>query len=322
MNYTIIACRKILIATTGLLLILTISCSKDEKMDEAAGKMQEFVISVAEYTRQFDPDFIIIPQNGVELAYNMTDPANGFNTSYMDAVDGFATEELFYFDELAVDEERLDMLRELREYGVVMVSDYLGRDEYIPDAINRNLSEGFLCFPRRASDYYYTEIPDTIINSNNQDVNSLSDARNYLYLISTEEFTSKQEMLGQLSATDFDILLIDLFYEDMMLTSSEIQQLKTKSNGGKRLVISYINIGAAEEYRYYWQKGWKLHNPSWIKKNYEGYEGEYWVEFWNPEWQDIISGNNDSYMKKILDAGFDGAYLDNVEAYYFLYSDE
>jgi len=44
------------------------------------------------------------------------------------------------------------------------------------------------------------------------------------------------------------------------------------------------------------------------------------VQFWNPEWQKIIYGNDDSYMKKILDAGFDGAYLDNVEAYYFLYN--
>ncbi|MDX9931725.1 MAG: endo alpha-1,4 polygalactosaminidase, partial [Bacteroidales bacterium] len=91
------------------------------------------------------------------------------------------------------------------------------------------------------------------------------------------------------------------------------------ANGAQRLVIAYMNIGSAENYRYYWQDDWKLHNPNWIKKKYEGYDDEFWVEFWNEDWQKIIFGNNDSYTKKIIDAGFDGAYLDNVEAYYFLY---
>jgi cysteinyl-tRNA synthetase len=45
------------------------------------------------------------------------------------------------------------------------------------------------------------------------------------------------------------------------------------------------------------------------------------VKFWKDDWQEIIYGNEDSYIKKIIDAGFDGAYLDNVEAYYFLYFD-
>ncbi|MDD3741560.1 MAG: endo alpha-1,4 polygalactosaminidase, partial [Bacteroidales bacterium] len=101
--------------------------------------------------------------------------------------------------------------------------------------------------------------------------------------------------------------------------SAEIQQLKTKANGGQRLVISYISIGSAENYRYYWKSDWKRNNPDWIKKKYDGYEDEFWVEFWNDEWQNIIYGNDSSYIKKIIDADFDGVYLDNVEAYYFLY---
>ncbi len=63
----------------------------------------------------------------------------------------------------------------------------------------------------------------------------------------------------------------------------------------------------------------KLHRPNWLKKAYDGYEDEIWVEFWNEDWQNIIYGKNDSYTRKIIDARFDGVYLDNVEAYYFLY---
>ena len=43
--------------------------------------------------------------------------------------------------------------------------------------------------------------------------------------------------------------------------------------------------------------------------------------FANKDWQEIIYGNDDSYAKKIIDAGFNGVYLDNIEAYYFLYND-
>ena len=106
-----------------------------------------------------------------------------------------------------------------------------------------------------------------------------------------------------------------------MYSLRNIDQLKTKQNGGQRLVISYINVGAAEKYRYYWQDKWKLHRPLWLKKEYEGYEDEIWVKFWKKDWEEIIYGNDESYIKKIINSGFDGAYIDNVEAYYFLYFD-
>ena len=128
-------------------------------------------------------------------------------------------------------------------------------------------------------------------------------------------------MINAIAAINFDVVLIDLFFNDVAFSSAEIQQLKTKANGGKRLVISYMNIGAAESYRYYWKDNWKLHKPKWLKKKYEGFEDEIWVKFWKDDWQDIIYGNDNSYTKRILNAGFDGVYLDNVEAYYFLYFD-
>jgi cysteinyl-tRNA synthetase len=160
------------------------------------------------------------------------------------------------------------------------------------------------------------------IHSNTANITNLSDAQNYLYLISTDNYSSKQEMIHAISATNFDVVLVDLFFNETEFTVSEVNQLKTKANGGKRLVISYISIGSAEKYRYYWKKDWGLHHPLWLKKKYDGYTDEFWVNFWEKEWQTIIYGNDNSYMKKIITAGFDGAYLDNVEAYYFLFHNE
>ncbi|MBM3404238.1 MAG: hypothetical protein FJY10_05050 [Bacteroidetes bacterium] len=304
-----------------IFLFFYASCSKEKRADIAAEKMCDFVSSISSYARQFDPDFIIIPQNGCELAFNSQDPADGMNGSYLDAISAFGIEELFYDGSLSVDQERLSMLCELRKLKQVMVADYVSDNAGIPDVIQRNLNEGFICFPRVSSNYDYTQIPDTAIHENGADIHTMQDARNYLYLISSKNFNSKREMIDSIREINFDVILIDLFFENEAFTNTEIGQLKIKANGGTRLVISYINVGAAESYRYYWKDDWRLHNPNWLKKPYEGYEDEIWVKFWKPDWQDIIFGNEDSYIKRIINAGFDGAYLDNVEVYYFLYFD-
>ena len=290
----------------------------DEKTDENAKRMQQFVIQISDYARGIKQDFIIIPQNGSELGFNDTDPAEGVMFSYINAIDGIGIEELFYNGELSVDQERLSMLQTLRKSVKIMVSDFVSDKANNTDAIQRNKNEGFICFVRSSDNYDYKIIPDSITDENANDINSLADAKNYLYLISTDNFANKQAMLSAISATNYDVVLVDLFFDGTEFTIPEIQQLKVKANGGKRLVISYISIGSAENYRYYWQTGWIKGNPSWIKKNYEGYADEYWVEFWHADWQQIIFGNDNSYVKKIINAGFDGAYLDNVEAYYFL----
>jgi cysteinyl-tRNA synthetase, unknown class len=240
----------------------------------------------------------------------------------MQAINGFGVEELFYNGTYSLDNERLSMLQQLKSTKKIMVAEYVSDNSKINDAILLNYNEGFICFPRNNANYHYSQIPDHITQSNDNDITHLSLAENYLYLISTDNFTSKQDMIQAISATNYDVVLIDLFFNETELTPADVKQLKTKANGKQRKVISYINIGSAEKFRYYWKKNWGLHHPLWLKRKYEGYDDEFWVKFWEKEWQKIIFGNDNSYIKKIIDAGFDGAYLDNVEAYYFLYYKE
>jgi cysteinyl-tRNA synthetase len=312
--------KRILIFIISIVLTsCLISFSQEEHSDIVAEKMQNFVISISNYAKRYDHNFMIIPQNGVELAFNDMDSNNGQNTSYMNAIDGIGVEELFYNGDYALDSKRLSMLQQLRTTKKVLVSEFVTDKNNIPDALFRNYNEGFICFVRSVDNYDYKQIPEFIPNENPGNISSLSLAQNYLYLINPDNYASKQEIIDAISATNFDVILIDLFFKGIEFTPSEIKQLKTKANGGQRLVLSYINIGATEKFRYYWKSDWKLDKPEWIKKNYQGYKDEFWVEFWNKEWQDIIYGNDDSYVKKVIDAGFDGAYLDNVEAYYHLY---
>jgi len=109
---------------------------------------------------------------------------------------------------------------------------------------------------------------------------------------------------------------MDLFFHDgTEFTQSEIDQLKSKLDGGSRLLICYMSIGEAEDYRYYWQTEWDTDPPGWLDGENPYWEGNYKVKYWDSEWQAIIFGNESSYSKKILDTGFDGVYLDIIDAF-------
>ena len=118
------------------------------------------------------------------------------------------------------------------------------------------------------------------------------------------------------SQTNYDLLIIDAYFSnDEMLTHEDVNHLKEKINGGKRLILSYLSIGEAENYRYYWQKEWDINPPSWLEEENPDWSGNYKVRYWDKEWREIIFGNPDAYLDKILKAGFDGVYLDLVDSF-------
>ncbi len=310
------------IAILFLSLFLFFACSKEKRSDKKGKKMKSFIKEISSKAKDKKSDFIIIPQNGVELVYNDYDAESGVDYDYLQAIDGVGIEELFNNSGVVVPDERLETLKLIKDNVTVMVADYVANDNERDATIVKNLDNDFICYPRTSNNYNYEYITTPIVNENSNDINSLADAQNYLYMISYNQYTSKQAIINALSTTNFDVILIDLFFDtDVVFTKTEINQLKTKANGGSRKVISYMNIGSAENYRYYWKNNWKLHHPRWLKKPYEGYEDEIWVKFWKNEWKNIIYKEDNSYLDKIIEAGFDGAYLDNIEAYYFLYFD-
>lgn len=79
-------------------------------------------------------------------------------------------------------------------------------------------------------------------------------------------------------------------------------------------VLSYISIGEAETYRHYWDPRWlKDKRPLFLGPENPDWAGNYKVEFWHGEWKQIIF----NYLDDIMDAGFDGIYLDIIDAYEF-----
>lgn len=181
-----------------------------------------------------------------------------------------------------------------------------------------------------------------------------------------DENAGRETWLKALRESDYDVIYIDSFYNHRArpenqtpLTREEIDSLKYKPDGGRRQIIAYLSIGSAEQNRWYCQDDWVWVDPAnknstvsmkagkgnstsytpftppegesgapqWLAFGYGGnYPEEAIVQWWHPEWRDIIingggkyahktTGDNTSSIDRIIDQGFDGVYLDNVGVY-------
>jgi cysteinyl-tRNA synthetase, unknown class len=121
--------------------------------------------------------------------------------------------------------------------------------------------------------------------------------------------------VASLSQRDVDMLVTDYAREGgkIPLTADEVTKLKTKPNGQRRVVISYLSIGEAEEFRFYWNEAWKAQKPAWLERENCAWPKAWMVRFWEPGWRDLIVAGPDAYLKRIIAAGFDGVYLDRVD---------
>lgn len=110
------------------------SVSNDDSASEMdyRQEMRDFVIGISTYSKQKNPYFIIIPQNGQELLTSGGDSNDPIAKDYIAAIDGVGREDLFFGyddDNVPTDEkdtERIfSMLDIARDNGVaVMVTDY------------------------------------------------------------------------------------------------------------------------------------------------------------------------------------------------------
>ena len=129
------------------------------------------------------------------------------------------------------------------------------------------------------------------------------------------------EKIDKVAGSAIDMVIIDpsMFPEgkEVRLTRDQVERMKHKPDGGRRLVIAYLSAGESEDFRDYWKPEWNKQLPPWVSKSDKDWKGDYVVKYWRPEWQKIVYGSPDSLIDRIVDAGFDGVSFDRVDAYYF-----
>jgi len=318
--------KKILIISLALIPLVQFSCKKNKIPDDIDFKqeMRKFVQDLSIYAKGIDTNFIIIPQNGEQLASDNGEENGLPAEEYLSSIDGQGREDLYYgYDQddketSASDINYMTAFLDIEEnFGVeVLTTDYCFTHSKMDDSYNKNNQKNYISFAAPDRELrVFPDYPSQPYNVNSNDITALSEAENFLYLINPENFTSKFAFITSLSATNYDVLILDMFFNETAFTREEIEQLKIKANGGKRLVISYMSIGEAEDYRYYWKDEWRKDEPDWLDRENPDWEGNYKVWYWEEGWQNIIFGNDESYLKKIIDAGFNGAYLDIIDAF-------
>ena len=140
------------------------------------------------------------------------------------------------------------------------------------------------------------------------------------------DWSSVHDFLYQLQHADPDRIgktAFDLIVVPISTAGSSPAVIPTlkNSSGGPKLVLCYMSIGQTENYRWYWDPDWIANPPAWLDLPDEVWAGDYWVHYWDPDWQRIIYGSDDSYIDQIIALGFDGVYLDRVDAYWY-YQDQ
>ena len=113
--------------------------------------------------------------------------------------------------------------------------------------------------------------------------------------------------------SNYDLMIIDYSSdgsESEEFSSKDIDYMKSSGSKEKTL-ISYISVGEAEDYRFYWDDSWEEGNPEWLGEENPDWEGNYKVKFWMNGWQNIVY----DYLNRIISSDFDGIYMDIIDAY-------
>lgn len=127
--------------------------------------------------------------------------------------------------------------------------------------------------------------------------------------------------LERLRDSGFQLLVIDPSRdgsETGRFTRAELDRLRG-GPGGATLVLAYVSIGEAEDYRGYWRPKWDADRdgnpdpgaPTWLGPVNPDWAGNYRVRYWDPDWQRLIF----DALDRVIAAGFDGVYLDIVDGF-------
>ncbi len=297
----------------------------DENVDHRQ-EMRDFIATIAGVARAVAPDFIVVTQNGLDLMTTDGDPEGSLATDYTSVLNGVSQEGVsFGFDDYcsltprSQHREALKFLDRARDGGLaVLLTDYCDRPPAVARAGEIAAEHGFISFVSRDDDFGLSSVPEAPARpSNPGNVTALLEGQNYLYLLNPENFDAAGDLVGSAADSDFDIIVIEPFFRsDEPFTASEVARLQRKATGDRRLVLAYLNVGAVENWRYYWQVDWQSDDPDWIGETYsDDYPDEFWARYWRPEWHDIIYRADDSFLNRILAQGFDGVFLDNIDAY-------
>jgi len=194
--------------------------------------------------------------------------------------------------------------------------------------------------PATGSSVYLPLILSNFASSSLAGPMSLGDISYWAYQL---QGISEAGAVDALASSHYDMLVLEPTRTDWSSDdkSFDTRGMVTRLKGSgasdgvhRKLIIAYIDIGEAEDWRWYWtwSKDWDcVGDPPAVWPDYiltcdpDGWTGNYPVAYWDEDWKDVvITGQHqgsdperdyDSVIDEVIKDGFDGIYLDWVEGF-------
>jgi cysteinyl-tRNA synthetase len=146
---------------------------------------------------------------------------------------------------------------------------------------------------------------------------SLGRVRTWMYQFQGLESAKAAKALA---SSAYDLLVVEPTGTYREAARFDMKDLVRRLKEGRRdrIVLAYLLLGEADSHRTYWGKDWREPGkgrpgtPDFLlKPDPDGWKDTYVVDFTDARWQDLVRAD----LRAIMAAGFDGLYLDWLEAY-------
>ena len=97
----------------------------------------------------------------------------------------------------------------------------------------------------------------------------------------------------EIKLSPYDLVVIDYGFDKRNATAfprEVVELMRKKPDGRRRLILAYLSIGEAENYRYYWQDSWLKQRPELLEPENPDWPGNYLVRYWHRDWQALLFG--------------------------------
>ncbi len=294
-------------------------------------ELRDIIRALSEYKNEKNPNFIIAVKGGEELflktaweekledlqtaeknndrtdeevflskMFNPAPPRDAVGTEikpYINSIDGWFASNLLCSEGDILDKTKVI----LKKYNIPVIS-----------AENCNFRQNN---PRYVNGYIYsttvTNAPPVGNSPNN--IKTLAQAKNVFFMLDNKFYKTKEEEIKDIRNNNYDIIVINPFLKkNIAFNKDEVDKMKIKKIGGKRLVLAYFNLAVINENLYFFKDDWKLSNPAWIRLNSPFEKDNYVVEYWWDDWKLLIS----EYVQSVIRLGYDGILIDGLDYHY------
>ena len=302
--------------------------------------MRDIVIELSVYAKKRNPKFVVLARNAPELLIKehreeqweiardpdgadsgKFTPLGSVNRPYFKALDGMLLDGAFCghdaYDKPTDDDVTLALTQAAaalaKEGRRILAIDYCRDPKQLAAVAKKTAALKALSYVDQDGDKRLGRIPKGHPAGENADhITNLTAAKTLLPMLRADSHGSRDDWVRALLATNYDVMLLDGFWRGSeSLTFDDLKALKFKAVGSQRLVLANLQIGRAVDTRYYWKRDWQVGAPSWLFAHDPDDDARMVVEYWNPEWKEIIG----AYLKGIIDLGYDGVALDGLDAY-------